>query len=49
MSTIITVAAIVAVFLLLGLSAAGLFCSREQQRVDNGSAKPPSIQGIEGD
>ena len=49
MSTIITVAAIVAGFLLIAVSAAGFFGSREQQRVDDGAAEAPRNEGIQGD
>ena len=49
MSTIITVAAIVAVFLLLAFAAAGLFGSREQQQVDDALGKPAPIRGLKGD
>ena len=38
--TVITVVAIVAVFLLIAVSAAGFFGSHEQQRVDDASGKP---------
>ena len=47
MSTFITVLAIVGVFLLLALAAAGFFGMREQQRVDE--AKRAPILGIKGD
>ena len=49
MSTTITVVTIVAVFLLIALSAAGFFGSREQQRADDASPKPTRIRSIEGD